>query len=320
MASKIEFVEFVVDQLRDAGTITYRKMFGEYGLYCDGKIFAVICDDQFYIKITDAGREICPALEEAPPYAGAKNYFRVDDVENREMMTKLTAATCAQLPAPKPKKSKKKGERMAFDFKKEYKEFYLPKNKPELITVPPMHFIAVRGKGDPNEEGGAYKQAIGLLYGIAFTIKMSKNGDHRMEGYFDFVVPPLEGLWWQEGVEGVDYSRKADFEWISMIRLPEFVTQDEFNWAIAEASAKKKSDFSKVEFLCYDEGLCVQCMHIGPYDDEPATVEAMNAFAAAEGIAADFGGGRRHHEIYLSDARKCRPESLKTVIRHPVKY
>ena len=208
---------------------------------------------------------------------------------------------------------------MAFDYKKEYKEFYLPKRKPELITVPPMNFIAVGGKGNPNEEGGAYKESIGLLYGIAFTIKMSKKGDHRIDGYFDYVVPPLEGLWWQEGTEGIDYSRKENFEWISMIRLPEFVTRDEFEWAIAEAEAKKKTDFSKVEFFTYDEGLCVQCMHLGAYDDEPATIEAMDTFARAQGYQPDMGGQRFHHEIYLSDVRRCKPENLRTVIRHPVK-
>ncbi len=208
---------------------------------------------------------------------------------------------------------------MAFDYKKEYKEFYLPKKKPAFVTVPPMNFIAVRGKGNPNEEGGAYKQSIGLLYGVAFTIKMSKMGYHRIDGYFDYVVPPLEGLWWQEGSDGINYSRKEDFEWISMIRLPDFVTKAEFDWAIAEASEKKKTDFSKVEFLSYEEGLCVQCMHIGPYDDEPATIEAMDAFAKEQGFLPDMQGPRRHHEIYLSDVRKCNPEKLKTVIRHPVK-
>lgn len=208
---------------------------------------------------------------------------------------------------------------MAFDYKKEYKEYYLPKKKPELVTVPAMNFIAVRGKGDPNEEGGSYKESIGLLYGIAYTIKMSKLGDHRIEGYFDYVVPPLEGLWWQEGVEGIDYSRKEEFEWISMIRLPEFVTEDEFHWAVAEATEKKKTDFSKVEFLSYEEGLCVQCMHVGPYDTEPETIQAMDEFARAQGYIPDRNGGRYHHEIYLSDARKCKPENLRTVIRHPVK-
>ncbi len=208
---------------------------------------------------------------------------------------------------------------MAFDYKKEYKEFYLPKNKPALVTVPAMHFIAVRGKGDPNEEGGDYKQSISLLYGIAFTIKMSKMGDHRIEGYFDYVVPPLEGLWWQEGIVGVDYARKEDFQWISMIRLPEFVTKEEFTWAVTEASKKKNTDFSKVEFLTYDEGLCVQCMHIGPYDDEPATIEAMDTFALEQEFSLDMDGIRRHHEIYLSDVRKCKPQNLKTVIRHPVR-
>ena len=208
---------------------------------------------------------------------------------------------------------------MAFDYKKEYKEFYLPKRKPELVTIPPMNFIAVRGKGNPNEEGGAYKQSIGLLYGIAFTIKMSKMGDHRIDGYFEYVVPLLEGLWWQEGTEGIDYSRKEDFEWISMIRLPEFVTLEEFEWAIGEAEAKKKADFSSVEYFTYDEGLCVQCMHIGAYDEEPATIEAMDAFAKAQGYQPDMAGPRFHHEIYLSDVRRCKPENLKTVIRHPVK-
>jgi len=208
---------------------------------------------------------------------------------------------------------------MAFDYKKEYKEFYLPKRKPELVTVPPMNFIAVRGKGDPNEEGGAYKQSIGLLYGIAFTVKMSKMGDHRMEGYFDFVVPPLEGLWWQEGTEGIDYSRKEDFEWISMIRLPEFVTREEFDWAIREAGEKKKTDFSKVEFFTYEEGLCVQVMHKGSYDEEPASIEAMDTFAGMQGYVPDLGGRRFHHEIYLSDVRRCKAENLKTVIRHPVR-
>ena len=208
---------------------------------------------------------------------------------------------------------------MAFDYKKEYKEFYLPKRKPELVTIPPMNFIAVRGKGNPNEEGGAYKQSIGLLYGIAFTIKMSKMGDHRIDGYFEYVVPPLEGLWWQEGTEGIDYSRKEDFEWISMIRLPEFVTLEEFEWAIGEAEAKKKADFSSVEYFTYDEGLCVQCMHIGAYDEEPATIEAMDAFAKAQGYQPDMAGPRFHHEIYLSDVRRCKPENLRTVIRHPVK-
>lgn len=208
---------------------------------------------------------------------------------------------------------------MAFDYKKEYKEFYMPKNKPGLVTVPPMNFLAVRGSGDPNQADGDYKRAIGLLYAVAFTIKMSKLGDHRMEGYFDYVVPPLEGLWWQAGTDGIDYSRKADFQWISLIRLPEFVTRAEFDWAIAEATAKKGGDFSQVEFFPYDEGLCVQRMHIGPYDAEPATIAAMETYAASQGCTPDHSAGRYHHELYLSDARRCQPQRLKTVIRIPVK-
>lgn len=208
---------------------------------------------------------------------------------------------------------------MAFDYKKEYKEFYMPKNKPGIVEVPPMNYIAVRGKGNPNEEGSEYKESIGLLYGIAFTIKMSKKGNHQIDGYFDYVVPPLEGFWWQENTEGIDYSRKEDFNFISVIRLPDFVTKEDFDWAIAEAAKKKEKDFSKVEFLTYDEGLCVQCMHIGSYDDEPATIQIMHDFMTAEGYELDITDKRFHHEIYLSDARRVATERLKTVIRHPIK-
>ncbi len=207
---------------------------------------------------------------------------------------------------------------MAFDYKKEYKEFYLPKNKPVIVDIPGMNFVAVRGKGDPNDENGEYKRAIELLYGISFTIKMSKMGDHRIDGYFDYVVPPLEGLWNQEGMVGIDYARKSDLEWVSMIRLPDFVSRADFDWAVRTASGKKKTDFSKVEFFTYKEGLCVQCMHIGSYDDEPATVSAMHEFIAKEGYKTDITDERPHHEIYLSDPRRVAPEKLKTVIRHPV--
>ena len=208
---------------------------------------------------------------------------------------------------------------MAFDYKKEYKEFYLPKATPGIVTVPRMNFLAVRGNGDPNAEGGAYKESIGLLYGIAFTIKMSKKGDHRIDGYFDYVVPPLEGFWWQNGVAGIDYAKKEELQWISLIRLPDFVTGEEFEWAITEAAAKKNQDFSKVEFMTYDEGLCVQCMHIGAYDDEPATIGKMHRYMEEQGYVLDIKNERYHHEIYLSDVRRVVPEKLKTVIRHPVR-
>lgn len=208
---------------------------------------------------------------------------------------------------------------MAFDYKKEYKEFYMPKNKPGIVEVPAMNYIAVRGRGNPNAEGSEYKQSIGWLYAIAFTIKMSKKGSHQIDGYFDYVVPPLEGFWWQEGKTGIDYTRKEDFQFISVIRLPDFVTKADFDWAIEEATRKKKQDFSRVEFLTYDEGLCVQCMHIGFYDDEPATVERMHEFMTAQGYELDITDKRLHHEIYLSDARRVAPERLKTVIRHPIR-
>ncbi len=208
---------------------------------------------------------------------------------------------------------------MVFDYKKEYKEFYMPKNKPGIVEVPEMNYIAVRGQGDPNAEGGEYKRSIELLYGIAFTIKMSKKGSRQIEGYFDYVVPPLEGFWWQEGKTEIDYAHKEDFQFISVIRLPDFVTKSDFAWAVQEASEKKKTDFSKVEFWTYHEGLCVQCMHLGSYDDEPATVELMHRFMEEQGYALDITGQRMHHEIYLSDARRTAPEKLKTVIRHPIR-
>ena len=208
---------------------------------------------------------------------------------------------------------------MAFDFKKEYKEFYMPKGKPEIVTIPKANYIAVRGKGDPNDEGGAYQQAVGILYAVAYTLKMSYKTDYRIEGFFDYVVPPLEGFWWQDGVGGIDYSDKSTFNWISVIRLPDFVTQKDFDWATGEAEKKKHLDCSKAEFLTIDEGLCVQIMHMGPFDDEPATVSMMNAYLLENGYENDFSGSRLHHEIYLSDARKVAPEKWKTVIRHPIK-
>lgn len=207
----------------------------------------------------------------------------------------------------------------AFNYKKEYKEFYLPPKKPGIVTVPPMNYVAVRGKGNPNEEKGEYKQAVGLLYAVAFTIKMSYLGSHKIEGYFPYVVPPLEGLWWQEGIKGVDYAHKETFEWIAMIRLPDFVTKEEFEWAVTEAAAKKKMDFSKAEFFHYEEGECVQCMHIGSYDEEPDTVRRMGEYVEEAGYQPDFATGRYHHEIYLSDPRRTAKEKLKTVIRHPVR-
>ncbi len=208
---------------------------------------------------------------------------------------------------------------MAFDYKKEYKEFYMPKSQPTIVDVPTMNYIAVRGSGDPNAEGGDYKKSIELLYGVAYTIKMSKKSDHKIDGYFDFVVPPLEGFWWQNGVQGVDYANKDDFQWISVIRLPDFVTEEDLEWAIQEACRKKKEDFSKVEFWTYEEGCCVQCMHVGAYDSEHVTVEKMHEFMEQSGYMLDISDERMHHEIYLSDARRVVPEKLKTVIRHPIR-
>lgn len=208
---------------------------------------------------------------------------------------------------------------MAFDFKKEYKEFYLPKSSPSIVNIPKMNYIAVRGKGNPNDEEGEYKNAIEILYGIAYTLKMSYKGKYKIEGFYEYVVPPLEGFWWQENIKGVDYNKKDEFNWISLIRLPDFITKKDFEWAVLEATNKKKKDFSKAEFFIYEEGLCVQSMHIGPFDEEPKTVKIMDEFIQKNGYQNDISDTRLHHEIYLSDPRKSEPEKLKTVIRHPIK-
>lgn len=208
---------------------------------------------------------------------------------------------------------------MAFDFKKEYKDYYMPKETPELVTVPSANYIAVRGKGNPNEEGGAYQQAISVLYAVAYTIKMSRKGTRHIEGFFEYVVPPLEGFWWQDGVDGVNYADKINFNWISVIRLPDFVKKEDFDWAVGEAARKKKLDCSAAVFFTVDEGLCVQSMHLGVFDDEPKTVAAMDAYLLANGYENDLTENRLHHEIYLSDPRKIAPAKQKTVIRHPIK-
>ena len=208
---------------------------------------------------------------------------------------------------------------MAFDFKKEMKEFYMPKNKPEIVTVPKANYIAVRGEGNPNEEDGAYQKAISILYAVAYTLKMSYKTDYAIEGFFEYVVPPLEGFWWQENTEGVNYAEKSAFHWISVIRLPDFITKKDFEWAVKTASIKKKIDCSSAEFLTIKEGLCVQIMHHGAFDDEPATVAMMDKFIKENGYENDITSERLHHEIYLSDARKVPPEKWKTVIRHPIK-
>lgn len=208
---------------------------------------------------------------------------------------------------------------MAFDFKKEYKEFYMPSEKPQVVVVPEANYLAVRGKGNPNEEGGEYKKAIEMLYTVAYTLKMSYKTDHRIEGFYEYVVPPLEGFWWQEGIDGVDLTRKDELCWISVIRLPEFITRADFEWALQAASKKKKIDCSKVEFVTINEGLCVQILHIGAYDDEPRSVAQMEEWAAQNGYEMDLSAQRLHHEIYLSDARKTPTEKLRTVVRHPIR-
>lgn len=208
---------------------------------------------------------------------------------------------------------------MTFDYKKEYKEYYLPKNKPVLVSIPKMNYIAINGHGDPNDEKGEYKDALSLLYSIAFTLKMSYKTDYHIEGYFSYVVPPLEGLWWQNNSNTIDYQHKEDFNWISMIRLPDFITKKDVDWAITTANAKKQKDHSKVYFYTLEEGLCVQCMHRGSFDDEPATLELIHSYIDNNDLLTDVSETRRHHEIYLSDPRKCKMENIKTVLRIPVR-
>lgn len=208
---------------------------------------------------------------------------------------------------------------MAFDFKKEYKEFYMPKNKPEIVKIPPMNYVAVRGKGNPNVEGGDYQQAISILYAVAYTLKMSYKTDYKIEGFFEYVVPPLEGFWWQDNIEGIDYSNKDTFNWISVIRLPDFISERDFAWAVQTATKKKKIDCAPAEFLTIDEGLCVQIMHLGSFDSEPTTVALIENYLKEQGFVNDLNEQRLHHEIYMSDARRVAPEKWKTVIRHPIK-
>lgn len=208
---------------------------------------------------------------------------------------------------------------MAFDFKKEYKEFYMPKNKPEIVNVPAMNYIAVRGKGDPNEENGSYQKAISILYAVAYTLKMSYKTNYKIDGFFEYVVPPLEGFWWQDHTDRVDYTDKSTFNWISVIRLPDFITKKDFDWAVETAQKKKNIDCTSAEFLTLEEGLCVQIMHLGSFDDEPQSVSIMNEYIENNGYENDINEKRLHHEIYLSDARKVPTEKWKTVIRHPIK-
>lgn len=208
---------------------------------------------------------------------------------------------------------------MSYDFKKSQKELYQPKDQPTLITVPKINYLAVRGKGDPNKEGGDYQTALSLLYSVAYTLKMSYKSEHQIPGFFEYVVPPLEGLWWQSDTSEIDYEHKENFNFISLLRLPDFVTEADFDWAIAEATEKKKQDFSRVEFFSFGEGLCVQCLHVGSYDDEPATITKIHEFLRENGYVLDISKSRRHHEIYLSDPRKTAPEKLKTVIRLPIR-
>ena len=208
---------------------------------------------------------------------------------------------------------------MAFDFKKEYKEFYMPKNKPEIVNVPKANYVAVRGAGDPNEENGTYQQAISVLYGVAYTLKMSYKTDYKIKGFFEYVVPPLEGFWRQENVDGINYADKTSFHWISVIRLPDFISESDLEWAKETAENNKRIDCSSAEFLTVDEGLCVQIMHLGAFDDEPATVAIMDKYIKENGYINDITDKRLHHEIYLSDARKVALEKWKTVIRHPIR-
>lgn len=208
---------------------------------------------------------------------------------------------------------------MTLDYKKEYKNLYLPKEEPELVRVPAMKFFAMEGSGDPNEEGGSYSKAVEILYALSYALKMSGRGDYKIDGFFEYVVAPLEGLWWMDDtVSGIDYRNKSGFRWISMIRQPDFVTEKIHQWAVTQVMKKKKVDASPSKLWTYEEGLCVQIMHRGSFDDEPRTVLKLENFLKESSYRNDIGDLRKHHEIYLSDPRKSEPEKMKTVIRHPI--
>jgi hypothetical protein len=205
------------------------------------------------------------------------------------------------------------------DYKKEYKDLYFPKNQPSIINVPEIAFMAVEGRGDPNEENGEYKKAVELLYGIQYTIKMSKKGNNIPDGYFDYVVPPLEGFWWFDDNAKIPPKDKSKYNWLSIIRLPEYVNKKTFEWACGEVSKKKNIETEKAKFLKIKEGLCVQCMHIGSFDEEIKTLKIIDEFIANNGLVHDINDIRRHHEIYLSDPRKTEKQKMKTILRIPVK-
>ena len=360
MASSLDFVTYVSEQMGDAGEITWRKMFGEYGIYCNGKIIGLVCDDRLFFKMTEEVRAAYPDLMEAPPYEGAKNYLAADDVDDRRLLGEMAFLTYRALPEQEtPKGPKKpKGQRKAkekakaeaktasrrkaaeeageavssqktskpakLDYKKAYKDLYLPPARPVLIDVPEMTFLQVEGEGNPNT-APAYQAAIEALYGLSFTIKMSRKSGQAPAGYFEYVIPPLEGFWWMEDEDGrqvePDFQRKERFHWISMIRQPEFVTDEVLAWAKA-ILRRKKTDLAALDgarLVTLREGLCCQMLHKGPYDDEPAAMAVMKAFMEEKGVTEDFESGRLHHEIYLSDPRRCKAENMRTVLRTPVR-
>lgn len=308
MASNLEFVEFVSDQLSGAGAITYKKMFGEYGIYCNGKFFATVEDDQLYVKITKAGEAFLDKPVIGEPHEGARA-FLIEELDDREFLKELTAITCADLPDKK------------LDYKKEYKDLYMPKTKPSMVEVPEMLFIMVDGRGNPNT-CQEYKDALEILYGLSYSIKMSKMKGRQPKGYFEYVVPPLEGFWGVDNscFDGVNITDKEKFCWTAIIRQPEFVTEAVFNQAKEELHEKNPVlDLAKARLELYNEGLCAQIMHKGSYDDEPASIKKLERFIEASGYRTDISETRWHHEIYLSDPRKAAPENLKTVIRHPIR-
>lgn len=318
MASSLEFVQYAADQMRDAGEITFKKMFGEYGVYCNGKVIAVICENQLFIKVTKAGKKLCPDFEEASPYTGAKPHLLVEDIDNRELLGKLASVTYDELPFPKPKTEKALKK---VDFKKSDKALYQPGSKPVFVDVPEMTFLKVEGTGDPNTSDD-YQKAVEALYSLSYTIKMSKKRNDCPPGFFDYVVPPLEGLWRIDdtGFDGKVITDKKGFHWISMIRQPDFVTEDVFEQAKKICGEKKPEvDLSKLRLIRFKEGLCAQVMHTGAYDNEPETVELLSRFVEKSGYTTDISDKRWHHEIYMSDPRKTSQEKMKTVIRHPVK-
>lgn len=298
MASDLSFVEFIVDQIENSGVIKYRKMFGEYAIYCDDKVIALICDNQLFIKPTKAGKLFIGDVIEASAYPGAKPSFLItDQIEDREWLSHLIQITQKELPIPK------------LDLTKKYKTYYKAGKKPELVEFGEVNYLSLKGKGKP--AGKIFVSKVEAIYSLAYGLKKVCKDQSN-----DFVVPKLEGLWWVDSKDPVLETPKEKWCWKLLIRMPEFVTQEMFSSAQLEVSKKKNNDLiQEISFEKITEGKCLQMMHIGPYSTESETINFLMDFMAKNNQSING----LHHEIYLSDPRKTKQSKMKTIIRYPVR-